>query len=363
MQTNKETFKYHAIGLMSGTSLDGLDIAEVQFTLKDNSWSFQLKNAATISYDSEMENPLKSAVNLSGKNLIKLHHDYGRWIGEKVSMFMNENDSKPEVLCSHGHTVFHQPELGFTHQIGHGQEIANISGVKTICDFRSLDVSLGGQGAPLVPIGDELLFPQYSHCLNLGGIANISFKENDERVSFDICVANMALNYLSNKLDLPFDENGNIAESGKVIPDMLNELNELEYFKLPHPKSLGFEQFETDILPIIKNKNSEIPDILRTFVEHIAIQIAKVLDATSKPKDQVVVTGGGAFNKFLISRIKCCLKSDIEVVIPDSEIVSFKEAIIFAFLGVLRLRNEINSLSSVTGASKDSSGGVIFLPA
>ncbi len=363
MQTNGETLNYHAIGLMSGTSLDGLDIAEVQFTLQDNSWNFQLKNAATISYHDGMANSLKSAVNLSGEKLVKLHHDYGRWIGEKVSVFMDENDSKPEVICSHGHTVFHQPELGFTYQIGHGQEIANNSGVKTICDFRSSDVSLGGQGAPLVPIGDELLFSQFSHCLNLGGIANVSFKENDQRISFDICVANMALNYLSNKLDLPFDENGKLAESGKVIPDILNKLNELDYFKLPHPKSLGFEQFQTDILPIIENKNLDIPDILRTFVEHIAIQIAIVLDTTSKPRDQVVVTGGGAFNKFLVSRIKSCLNSDIEVVIPPSDIVSFKEAIIFAFLGVLRLRNEFNCLRTVTGASKDSSGGVIFLPA
>ncbi|MEI8136395.1 MAG: anhydro-N-acetylmuramic acid kinase, partial [Bacteroidota bacterium] len=257
---------------------------------------------------------------------------------------------------SHGHTVFHQPKLGFSTQIGCGATIAAVTGRTTICDFRSLDVANSGQGAPLVPIGDKLLFGKHEACLNIGGIANISFNDkNGNRIAYDICEANMLLNYLAEKLSQPFDKGGEIAKSGKINAELLNKLNSQNYYSQNGAKSIGREWFEQNILSLIENNGIEIKDLLATSTEHIAQIIANDLE----DKKNVLVTGGGAFNTLLIEKIKS--KTNCEIIIPDAQTINFKEALIFAFLGYLRLYKKTNTLSSVTDAKSDSAGGAVYL--
>lgn len=353
---------YNVIGLMSGTSLDGLDMACCQINKINNGWQFELLASDSISYNNEWLSSLKNAIHLPEEGLIELDKEYGKWLGLQTQEFIEKNDLAVELIASHGHTVFHQPEKGITLQIGSGNQIANITGKKVVCDFRKKDVLLGGQGAPLVPIGDEHLFGQYTACLNLGGIANVSFRVNSQRVAFDIGMANMLLNYLANKLDKPYDKSGLLARSGKVDQVLLDKLNNLEYYQLPYPKSLGYEWFLSDVLPLFEACDTTIVDQLATAVEHETKQIGQVFSDLITEKGEILVTGGGAFNDFFIERLKYHTPEHLQVVVPDRKLVDFKEAIVFAFMGVLRLRNEDNCLKSVTGASENCSGGVFFKP-
>ena len=344
--------QYHIIGLMSGTSLDGLDIVKCTFK-KEVNWSFQLENFETIKYSEKWRNTLKS-LHLKNENEIKeINKVYGKFIGEKVKEFIKKYNVHADYISSHGHTIFHDPVNKFTLQIGDGKIISEVTGITTINNFRELDVSFNGQGAPLVPIGDLLLFSDYKYCLNLGGFANISEKKKDEIIAFDICAVNFILNHLSNRINLEYDKDGTETRKGSIKQDLLQKLNSLDFFEKEAPKSLGREWVESVIYPIIDKYNYSIIDILRTFTEHIAIQIGKHLQ-----NESVLVTGGGAFNKFLMERIE--LHSKAEIILPESEIINFKEAIIFSFLGVLRLKNINNCLSSVTGAKKDSCSGDIY---
>ncbi|MCF6358383.1 MAG: anhydro-N-acetylmuramic acid kinase [Draconibacterium sp.] len=342
------------IGTMSGTSLDGLDIAAVEFDYKNEKWSFNLLSATTVSYSEKWLKKLKNAPSLSGEKLIELHSEYGSFTGANINEFISNTGFKPNLIASHGHTIFHQPEKHFTLQIGNGAEIAAVTKTTTIADFRIGDIALGGQGAPLVPVGDKLLFNDFDYCLNLGGFANISFEKNGKRIAFDISPANFPLNFYAEKQGLLFDKNGELGKQGKLNIKLLSELNSLGFYKQNPPKSLGREWMEQVFYPVLTKYKISDSDIMRTIYEHIAIQIAK----TSSGKGKILITGGGAFNTFLIERIK--FHSLLEVVIPEQKIVNYKEALIFAFLGVLRIQNKINCYSSVTGASKDSSVGVIF---
>ena len=346
---------------MSGTSLDGLDIANVDFHFKDNQWEYKLGPCQSISYSSDLKNRLKEAVHLTGLDLILLNNEFGNWLGEQTKKFLEVNDLNPDFVSSHGHTVFHQPEKGLTYQIGNGQELANACGQTVVCDFRSLDVSLGGQGAPLVPIGDRLLFHDYDYCLNLGGIANVSFESKKGRVAYDIGPANMLLNYLSELEGKSFDEGGELAKSGNLNSRLFDQLNNLNYYKLDFPKSTGFEWFQEYVLPIIDASEISIIDKLNTSVKHIAFQIAKNVEK-DKGKRNLLITGGGAKNEFLISELNELVNGKIHIVIPSEEIIDFKEALIFAFMGVLNMRGEVNCLSSVTGAIRDNCGGRLFEP-
>ncbi|MDH5366465.1 MAG: anhydro-N-acetylmuramic acid kinase [Cyclobacteriaceae bacterium] len=353
---------YKVIGIMSGTSLDGLDLAFCNFEVIEGQWSYKLYFSKSVTYDKSLMQDLKNSFHLPSIELLSLNNKYGRWLGEQINEFVSENDIQIDFVSSHGHTVFHQPEDGITYQIGSGQEIANICKTKVINDFRTLDVSLGGQGAPLVPIGDKYLFSEYDFCLNLGGISNISFEDNEKRMAYDIGIANMVLNHLTIPQGLSFDNNGDIAKSGKRCEDLFNQLNQLSYYKQPFPKSTGYEWFKDKVMPIVDNSEEQFKDKLCTCVHHIAYQIAKEVKKSSKPKGRLLITGGGANNTFLVETIQHYLDDKIEVVIPDKSIINFKEAIVFAFMGVLRYRNEINCLKSVTGSSKDSSTGVIYNP-
>lgn len=352
-------FKTTALGVMSGTSLDGLDLCLAEFQFNDK-WLFEIIWTDCIKYDEGWRNKLATGHLLSEGELQHLHLEFGQFIGERVNAFLeNAQLPKPDLICSHGHTVFHQPENGITVQIGEGKAIADITGITCVNDFRSLDVSLGGQGAPLVPIGDELLFSEFDACLNLGGFSNISFDEGGERRAFDVCPVNIILNELANRLGHPFDKNGEFARSGKLNEALLEKLNSLATYAAEHRPSLAREWVESAIHPILKECNLSEVDLLRTFVEHIAIQIARTVEKRVAG-GQVLVTGGGACNEFLMERMTAYCLADL--IKPDQHIIDFKEALIFAFLGILRSQGQINVLKSVTGASRNSSSGVIHSP-
>ncbi len=347
---------YYALGIMSGTSLDGLDIVLCQFSYS-NKWTFDIIKAKTLKYDQNWKDQLQSAEQLSGLKLLKLHKNYGRFIGEKINQFLKGINEKPDLIASHGHTIFHQPEHKLTLQIGDGAEIASETGITTVSDFRSLDVALGGQGAPLVPIGDELLFNEYDYCLNIGGFANISTTKNNKRVAFDICPANIILNQLANKMNKPFDKDGILGKTGKKDSVLLKQLNQIDFYQLPNPKSLGKEWVEEVFIPVLAQQDLKTIDQINTLYEHISDQITKVI--SSNPEKKVLVTGGGTYNKYLIERIRA--KTKTQIIIPSKDIVEYKEAIIFGLLGVLRFNRKINCLSSVTGAKNNTSSGVINL--
>jgi len=346
-----------ALGLMSGTSLDGLDMAICHFEYTSGKWSYTILAAETLAYSNEWKSRLSSAMDLSGLQLSQLDVDLGSWIGEKARDFLNRHNEHAEFIASHGHTVFHQPEHSLTLQIGKGSHIAAATQLPVISDFRSLDVALGGQGAPLVPIGDKLLFGEYDFCLNLGGIANISFELMGQRMAFDICPLNMALDLLARQLDLPFDDSGEIARSGSVNLTLLNQLNSLSFYATDPPKSLGKEWFDQEFYPLLRRSGLSFRDLLSTCTEHMAIQIAQVVKGWN---GRMLVTGGGGWNTFLIERIQSHVTA--ELIVPDKLLVNFKEALIFAFLGVLRWNELANTMDSVTGAKQACSAGVIWLP-
>lgn len=343
-----------SIGLMSGTSLDGLDIAYVKFT-NESDYQFEILAKATIDYTDAWRNRLQNAIDLNPEDLKKLDVEYGTFLGDQVVEFIQDYQIEHlDFIASHGHTVFHQPEKGITKQIGDGQQIADITNHQVVYDFRTQDVVLGGQGAPLVPIGDRLLFADYDACVNLGGFANISFEQNDERIAFDICPVNVVMNHFSRKLGYEYDDKGNLAKEGTINFKLLELLNQLDFYKKTPPKSLGIEWVHQEIFPILNQFDSS-KDVLRTFLEHIAIQIAKV----THKFNTILFTGGGVYNDFLMEKVRENSQSKIDI--PNSDIVNYKEALIFAFLGLLRLENKPNCLSSVTGAKYDHSSGKIVI--
>ncbi len=348
---------------MSGTSLDGLDLAYARFSRTAGQWAYELLQTASVPYTATWRQTLQQAINRSAAKLADLDLEYGRWLGQQSKSFIERYNLQPDLIASHGHTVFHQPGQGITLQIGAGRELANRTGYPVINNFRQLDVTLGGQGAPLVPIGDELLFGNYAACLNLGGIANISFRKQGQRVAFDIGLANMLLNHLANQAGKLFDAGGCVARTGRVDHDLLRQLNSLPYYHLPYPKSVGYEWFVAEVQPLLGLSKASVADKLATAVEHVAMQTGRVFNNYVTDIGSVLVTGGGALNDFLMERLTAFTPAHLKIVIPDRQLLEFKEALIFAFMGVLRWRNEVNCLCSVTGAGKDCSGGDIFPPA
>lgn len=352
-QLNKS---YCCLGLMSGTSLDGLDMVLCNLNINNGKWSYSFVKTQTVGYSKVWRDRLRGAISLDGYELIKLHREYGFWLGGQVKMFLNDVKEKPCFIASHGHTVFHEPSKRFNFQLGDGAAVAAEAGITTISDFRSLDICLGGQGAPLVPVGDELLFGQYSACVNLGGFANVSCRIDDRRVAWDICAMNFILNRLVKIIGKEYDDCGLMGEKGRIVSRMMKELEEISYYKQVFPKSLGQEWTENVLWPIItKYLDEPLEDVLRTYYEHVAVVIANDLSCVSD--GEVLFTGGGVHNSFLMELItkRLCLG----VVIPERSLVDYKEALIFALLGALRWDEEVNCLSPVTGAKKNSSSGVI----
>ena len=343
----RDNIEYRVLGIMSGTSIDGIDFALCTFN-RYKKWHFKLEKYQTIKYTNYWHSVLSTLHTKNKQKINRINIEYGLMIAKEAKQFLGKE--KVDFISSHGHTIFHQPQNKYTLQIGDGSVIAREAKIKTITNFRTLDISLNGQGAPLVPIGDLYLFSDYKYCVNLGGFANISIKQKDKIIAFDICPVNIILNMICSKLNIEYDYKGYIARKGRIIPELLDKLNKLDFYQTTPPKSLAREWSDKHIIPLIKSYNPK--NVLRTFCEHIAIQISVFLKNNS-----VLFTGGGVFNTFLMERIT--YHSSAKIIIPSNNIINFKEAIIFGFLGVLRIRNEINCLQSVTGADTDNCGGVI----
>lgn len=345
---------YKAIGVMSGTSLDGVDLAYVEFNQTNNKWEFKLKAHESISYSTEWRNRLAKLMKADALSFVKANIDYGKYTGTLIKEFINKHDLKPNIIGVHGHTIFHDPKQGYTSQIGDGATIAALSQQLIACDFRSMDIAREGQGAPLVPIGDQMLFNDYDACINIGGFANISFLNEGKLTAYDIGPANIVLNSVSQQLGFEYDDKGLLAKSGKPNSLLLEKLNSLPYYSQLAPKSLGKEWVDEQFLPLIPVSIHHI-DLLNTLVEHIS---QKITDELALVKGKVLITGGGALNDFLIQKIK--EKTNLEIVIPSIEIIEMKESIIFAFLAVLRMLNLPNILPQVTGANSASISGALY---
>ncbi|MFY0591571.1 anhydro-N-acetylmuramic acid kinase [Roseivirga sp.] len=346
------------IGAMSGTSLDGLDLVAVRFTYLNEKWSFSIEKTETISYPVTLLDQLKAAIRSTDQEIKQLDFALGKYIGSAISSFCKSIRGHVDFVASHGHTIFHNPEEGYTLQIGDGRLLSEQCGLPVINNFRENDVKLGGQGAPLVPIGDRDLFGNYDYCLNLGGIANISSQSDQKSITaFDICPFNMGLNYLANQINRDYDHNGKLASEGKVDESTLAELNSLAYLEKAAPKSLGYEDFVAHWLPIIKDSKISTQDLMATYSEHSATQIASEINKGKEPS-KVLVTGGGAFHLQFISRLSDL--SIAEICVPNDSIVNFKEALVFAYLGLLRYLEKPNCLASVTGAKHDNMGGDMY---
>ncbi len=346
----------NVLGLMSGTSLDGLDLAYVEFN-DLNPAGYRFIATETVPYPDEWQKKLRDAFRISAAEITELDAEYGKFTAALVNDFLrNKHLPRPDIIASHGQTVFHRPDKGFTLQIGSGAHIMAGTGITTVCDFRKQDVALGGQGAPLVPIGDKMLFGDYDYCLNIGGFANISFDDNQgKRRAFDISPANIVLNHLIRPSGKKYDNEGMTARSGKFIPGLFEALNKLDFYRKNRPKSLGWENVTEDFLPLMKLYDEPVADKLHTFVHHIAYQIAQV----ASKKGKMLITGGGAYNRFLIDMV-AHYAPHLEITIPDRQLTDFKEALVFALLGYLRIKGQINILASVSGACCDHSSGIVY---
>ncbi len=342
------------IGLMSGTSLDGLDMCFVEFNYSDNKWNYNIIKAEDEPYPLEIKEKLATAQNMTALEYAFFNSDYGLYLGRRVRHFMDKYDLKPDYIASHGHTIFHQPAKRFTAQIGSGAGIAAETGINTICDFRTTDVALYGQGAPLVPVGDRNLFADFDYCLNMGGFSNISYDEEDIRAAYDISPVNYVLNHYTRKVGLEYDKDGELAREGKVNKELLNKLNNLDFYTRKGPKSLGREWVEEVVIPLIDSFGLSLEDKLSTFCEHVAVQIGSHIK-----KGRVLLTGGGAMNKYLVERM-AKNAPQCEYHVPDAMTVNFKEALIFAFLGALYVNDMPSCLKSVTGAKYDNIGGAMY---
>jgi anhydro-N-acetylmuramic acid kinase len=349
---------------MSGSSMDGLDIAYCTFEEIGGKWSYQINSAECIPFDAEWKQTLQQLTSLTAKDLILAHTNFGRWMGHAILDFITKHDleHKVHLIASHGHTVFHAPDQHMTFQLGDGATLAALTKLPVVSDLRNMDIALDGQGAPIVPIGESYLWKEYSCFLNIGGISNISLRIQNESIAFDICPANRVLNVLVNDLNLPYDNHGEQAAKGTIHQDILNELNTLSYYQKPFPKSLANEFGTEIVLPILQNSNCSVQDKLATMCEHIAIQIKRVFEENHIEHEKLLITGGGALNTYLISRIQYHLNDyNIEVVLPDETTLQYKEALVMGLIGILRWREEVNVLSSVTGASRSSVGGALWM--
>ncbi len=360
---------YKVIGLMSGSSLDGLDIAYTHLHENAGKWEYQIVHAVCYPYRDGWGERLAGAGGLSALDYQLLHTDYGHWLGAQVLRFVSDYDLAYQVqlIASHGHTVFHLPAQKMTAQLGDGAALAGSTGINVVSDLRAMDLALGGQGAPIVPVGEKLLMPGYEFFLNLGGIANISAHQGggSSFTAFDICPANRVLNLLAAREGMAYDDQGALAASGTVDEDLLKKLNGLPYYGQGYPKSLA-NNFGTDTVYPLLAASASVADALRTYTEHITIQTSKAIALLdqSKPASgrKLLVTGGGAHNRFLVDRLRRSLEAlQVEAVLPERQLIDFKEALIIALLGVLRWREENTVLASVTGARRDSIGGAVWM--
>lgn len=357
---------YRAIGQMSGSSLDGIDLVMVEFDEVGKVWNYNIEAATTIPYPEEWKQKLSNATQLNAHDYLQLHSEYGHYLGKQIEDFIDKNElaHRVQLIASHGHTTFHEPQNYFTAQLGDGASIAAETSTNVVSDLRALDVALGGQGAPIVPMGERLLFGNYTYLLNLGGIANVTIQTNEKSMAFDIAAANQILNKIAQLKGYEFDNNGEIAKQGTVNTTLLTELNKIAYYQKQAPKSLA-NTFSTEtIWPILEKANISVEDLARTYCEHISLQISYAIASfkNSNEVENMLITGGGAFNKTLTKCISNAIKAyNIQTEIPDQDTINYKEAIIMALLGILRWREENTTIASVTGAKRSSIGGAIWM--
>ncbi len=350
--------EYKVVGIMSGTSMDGIDLVHCTLNQINSKWSYKINAAQTIEYDEKWRLRLSKLRSQSAYNFVRTDRYYGEYIGILVNTFLKESNLTADLIASHGHTIFHQPENNLTTQIGDGNAISAITGLPCVTNFRAMDIILGGQGAPLVGIGDTLLFDEYDMCLNIGGFANISARVNGQNVAYDICPANILLNRIAREFNMEYDEDGKIAETGKIDYDLLGVLNTIPYYKHPYPKSLGREWINQNFWGFVRESKIEKNDKMKTLVDHIASQIGQNIDDLAdgdSTKIKVLTTGGGALNPVLIDYIQS--NTDAEIIVPDTQLINYKEALVFALMGVLRIQNKPNVLASYTGAQADTVSG------
>ncbi len=353
-----------AAGVMSGTSLDGMDMVLAEFEKVADTWSFRVLCAKGTTYPKDLSERMHKARFLSAEELAFLEHDLSLFWAEHLNVFLSEAKEDCALIAVHGQTVFHQPEKKLTLQLADLGLIASHTGFPVVGDFRRADLALGGQGAPLVPMGDRYLFGEMAACLNLGGFANVSYFENKQHLAKDLTVANHLLNLLASELGMEFDMDGRLAAMGQVHQEVLSGLQRLEYFGLSGPKSLGYEWFDAEFLPLWNKLTAQLSleDRMRTACAHIAERVASALSAV---QGKLLVTGGGAFNRVLMLEIEKTLPKGLSIKSLSSEeqcYIAFKEALVFAFLGVLRFRGENNIIAGITGASRDHCAGLIALP-
>lgn len=367
---------YHAIGLMSGSSLDGLDVAlcrmetarsDVEFEISD----WEILAAETFPFSDFWKKRLRDLPSSSAFELADAHAAFGGYMGSFVNRFFASQNLKTphiDLIASHGHTIFHEPAQGFTTQIGDGAALAAATGCTVVADFRTADVALGGQGAPLAPIADKLLFPSHDFYLNLGGIANLSGDAGNHFVAFDVTGANQILNAVTQRFfQKNYDENGGLARSGKLEISLLEKMEALPFFDLPYPKSLSNQWVQKNLVELALETKAPPSDLLHTTCVHVGRQLAKSIsqiiekEGIKKEKYRLLPSGGGVFNSFLMECIQV-ENPNVEIVSPDKKVADFKEAALMALMGVMRLEGVPNCMASVTGAERDAMGGVVFLP-
>lgn len=359
---------YHVIGTMSGSSMDGLDLVHCTLEEVAGQWTAQINQGNCIPFNSYWEELLPRLHQLPALDLMLAHTAFGKWCGQQIASFIEQHQfqHKVHLIASHGHTVFHEPQRGLSFQIGDGAAIAATCQIPVVSDLRNMDVALGGQGAPIVPIAEKYLWPSYPLLLNLGGICNISINLPEHPLAFDVCAANRVLNTLASRLGHPYDEGGRHAQQGRLLPELFEALNTLAYYQIKAPKSLNNSFGTETVLGVITQSKGSTEDLLHTYCEHIAHQIAESLRQTANPlpnEARLLATGGGACNTYLMERIQVHLAPlGIIVECASPELIHYKEALAMALIGVLRWREENNVLASVTGASRDSIGGALWIP-
>jgi anhydro-N-acetylmuramic acid kinase len=343
---------FYSIGLMSGSSLDGLDLCYSKISSKDENCHFEIIASETIPYDNDVYEKLKKVREISSLDLHFFDIELGKLFGAYCNSFIGKNNIKQiDAVSNHGHTVFHYPEKGLTLQIGNNNWIAKMTNIPIFGNLRMRNITHGGQGAPIVPIADKYLFSEFDNCINLGGISNITIKKGTNLKSFDIGICNQLLNYLCNLIDKKYDQNGDIAATGTINLELLNALEKIPFYQIQPPKSIDNGMLKETVLPIFDSYKDSVPNLLATAAEHIAIEISKYLEKDSK----TIITGGGAYNSFLISRIQSI--SNAKITIPNPKIIEFKEALAMSFMALRSIENRPNTLSNTTGSEKDCISG------
>ncbi len=382
------------IGLMSGTSCDGLDVALISVKQDQGLTDFKLLKAKSFPYSENLQRELKNLPQVRKNpayNISQFNFYLAQTWAEMINDFLKENEltaSEITLIASHGQTVWHQSEpLQFvdrpvrsTLQIGDPSVLAKLTGIPVIGDFRVGDMAFEGQGAPLIPYFDFVFFSRFKKkilAINIGGIANFTFIPDDGDLNkvtgFDTGPGNMLLDQAM--IDLfgrPFDVNGETAFKGQLSDELLKYLLKIDsYINMPPPKSTGREFYGKDfyfkIKKFAKNKNISPADIIHTLSFYTVMAIQTNYSSFVAPKygmpDMVVVSGGGAFNRFILEQLQIQF-GDIPVYNSEEMGVNseFKEAIGFAVLGWSTLLGKPSNVPGVTGAKKATILGKICLP-